>query len=132
MSLHLLTKCPKCGLSLTFPAMPSIDYVIEGLMAESGGKCPECGEQVVVGQPPPKPVRSDALALASSVDEVRAVPVVDLPLSIRCRLAISRLGVSTVGELLDLKKQTVRERLREDPAFMDGVEQLLGKHNINW
>jgi hypothetical protein len=112
--------------------MPSIDYVIEGLMSESGGQCPECGEQVIVDRPPPRPAPSNLLTLAVTLDEVRAVPVVDLPLSIRCRLAICQMGFSTVGELLDLGRQNVHERLREHPDLMEEVVELFGRLNLEW
>jgi DNA-directed RNA polymerase subunit RPC12/RpoP len=132
MPLYLPDECPKCGVRLMLPAM-SVDYIIEGLMAESGGKCPECGEQVVVDQPPQrKPRVDDLLDVAKTIDEIRAVPVVDFALSVRSRRAIFRLGVNNMGDLLDLTRQTAHERLSDQPNVLEELEQLLAKHGIHW
>lgn len=133
MSHYLLTPCPKCGLPLTFPGMPSVDYVIEGLIARTGGKCPECGEQVVVDQEPPREVAPmNMLTEATTIDEIRAFPIVDLPLPLRCRLAITTLGVCNLGELFDLTRPIVRERLAEHPSYIEDIERLFNEHAIEW
>lgn len=133
MPHHLPHTCPGCGLALHYPTMPSVEYVIEGLLAETGGRCPECGEQVVFCEEPPPRECIDAFATADSLEELRAVPIVDLPLSVRCRLAIFRMGLETVGDILDSPRERVCRRLREtDPAYTEDLCRLLGERDIPW
>jgi len=132
MAKHLLHPCPNCGASMHFPAMPSIEYVIAGLMAESGGKCPLCGEQVVVDQPPPPRAPHDPFAEARTLEQMREIQIVDLPLSVKCRLALTRANAETLGDLLNHGRAAVLRHLGEFSACADDLCRLFAKHNIRW
>jgi hypothetical protein len=69
---------------------------------------------------------------AMSAGDYRAVPVVDLPLTVRCRLAIIRLGVENLGELLKLTRNVAHDRLGEHLEYIEEVERLLDLHGIEW
>ena len=94
-------------------------------MASTGGKCPQCATQVVVDEPqdqgrPPYP-----LSVAQTEEEIRAVPIVDLELSVRCRLALTRIGLNTVGDLLELTKTDLDSRLGQIQSCIREVDDML-------
>src|SRR5438445_6977844 len=102
MPYHVQTPCPTCGKRFDFPLTGCVTGVAEMLLETSSGNCPVCGTRVVIDDPSHQEILShDPLAAAKSTDEIRAVQVVDLPLSVRCRNALRKLGARTLGDLLD-------------------------------
>jgi hypothetical protein len=132
MAKYLLHPCPNCDASMHLPAMPSIECIIEGLMAETGGKCPLCGEQVVVDEPPPPRAPYDPFAEAQTPQQVREIKIVDLPLSVRCRLALTKTDSETLGDILNHGRHAVLKHLGESSACAHDLCRLLAKHSVVW
>lgn len=124
MAKYLLDPCPNCDTPMHFPAMPSIEFVIERLMADSGGKCPICGEQVVVDELPPKKQPLDPLGAAHATEGICQLNINDLPLSVRCRAAIVQTKAVTVGDLLERGRDGVLEDLGENSACAQDLCRL--------
>src|SRR5262245_10957071 len=103
MEYHVENPCPTCREDFSSPVTGCMTFAAEALLATSDGNCPVCGTRVVKDGPPARDCRQhDSLAEAATPDEVRAVPVFDLPLSVRCRNLLDKLGVVTFGNLLDM------------------------------
>ena len=121
----VLNPCPTCGERFDFPVTGCMTFVGDLLMASTGGKCPKCGTQVVVDGPQDQDQRVDSLSLAQSDDEIRAVQIVDLDLSVRCRLAPVRAGLETVGDLLELAKADLADRLGHVQSCIKEIDEIL-------
>ena len=124
------TPCPTCGRQFDFPPTGCVTGVAEMLLATSDGNCPVCGTRVVTDEPPVRSSYRDMLDGAKTMDEIRAVQVVDLPLSVRCRLALTKLGAKTVGDLLDLSVVVVFDRLGAASLCAEELRQLFYRHKI--
>ncbi len=94
-------------------------FVVEGLLAHSKGNCPDCGTRVVVERSGPDVLRSDPLSLAGTLSEKLAVLVIDLPLSVRCRNTLNKLGIKTVANLLSRPYEDIRD------SFADSLNDLM-------
>ncbi|WP_145052718.1 hypothetical protein [Lignipirellula cremea] len=132
MTSHVLNPCPQCGRRFDFPLTGCMTFVAESLIANSNGKCPECGTPVVVDQPLPTAEHVDSLAAAQTDSEKRDVKIVDLPLSIRCRLQIHKMNIETLGGLLQISKDAVRQQLAESPTYIDDIQSMLDEHGLKW
>jgi DNA-directed RNA polymerase alpha subunit len=126
MPRFVLNPCPKCGKRFDFPVTGCITFVDTFLLAHNEGRCPECGTQVVVderqehgGHP------ADSLSAAKANEEIRGVKIVDLDLSVRCRLALTRIGIDNLGALLQLTKDDLSKQLEQLPLCIDEIEEFL-------
>ena len=131
---HVLNPCPSCGKRSDFPLTGCLSFVAESLISASNGMCPECGTRVVIDSPPPE---SDAVAVnpldaAKTVEEKLAVPIVDLPLSVRCRLKMSTLEAGTLGEFLQVPASDIRKHFEDDRSSIDQIAELLNQHGVSW
>ncbi|MEO1526641.1 MAG: hypothetical protein AAFX06_14490 [Planctomycetota bacterium] len=116
--MQLLHPCPGCGAAMHFPAMPSIESVTEELLEHSDGKCPLCGTMAVVETAPPP--RSSASAAVT-----RDSRIIELPLSIRCRAKLHRLGLQTLGEAFNRDQHSLFALLGPHAAeFLSLVDRL--------
>jgi len=107
-------------------------FVAETLLATSDGNCPVCGTRVVKEGPYPRDSRPhDSLAQAATPEEVRSVPVVDLPLSVQCRNSLHKIGVKTFGDLLDMSILAVCNRLGTESKCAEQVRDLVRRHKIS-
>jgi hypothetical protein len=132
MDHHVLTPCPTCGNTFDFPVTRCVTFVAETLLATSDGNCPMCGTRVVKDGPDPRDSkRHDPLAEAATPDEVRAVPVVDLPLSVHCRNLLNKMGVTNFGNLLDMSILAVCDRLGTGSNSAEEVRELVRQHKIS-
>jgi DNA-directed RNA polymerase subunit RPC12/RpoP len=131
MPYQVQTPCPTCGKRFDFPLTGCVTGVAETLLATSGGNCPVCGTRVVIDQPLREVLTRDLLADARTMDEIRAVPVVDLPLSVRCRLALTKLGADTVGDLLDISIGAVCDRLGTTSPCAEQLRELCRQHKFD-
>ena len=107
-------------------------FVAESLVASSNGKCPDCGTLVVTDSPPPEFVPVDAMASAKNATERLAVLIVNLPLSVRCRNKMHKLGAETLGEFLQLPAATVLDHFGGDPTSIEQIAKMLEQHDIPW
>lgn len=81
---------------------------------------------MVVAEPPGENhSRVDSLSVAQTDEEIRAVEIVDLDLSVRCRLALSRIGVETVGQLLELTKSELANRIGHIQSCVEEIDTIL-------
>lgn len=127
MSREVLNPCPKCGKRFDFPLTGCMTFVDEFLMASTGGKCPECGTQVVLDRPVEFRRRQvNMLLAAKSPAEAEAVQLVDLDLPVRCRLLLMRMGIETFGDLVQHAKETfLSPRLESGISCLEEVLKLL-------
>jgi DNA-directed RNA polymerase alpha subunit len=121
----VLNPCPTCGEQFDFPVTGCMTFVGDLLTASTGGKCPKCGTQVVVDEPQEQGHRVDSLSLAQSEEEIRAVKIVDLDLSVRCRNALVQMGLETVGDMLELTKTDLANRLGHIQLCIKEIDDLL-------
>lgn len=132
MAQTLLTPCPGCGKRFNMPLTGCITGVVEQLLADSEGKCPDCGTCVVVDQPEVERTAYDPFADAHSLAEIRAIPIVDLQLPVRCRLTLTNMGATTVGDLLDAGRQAVREHTEDSTSCAEQLQELFARNNVPW
>jgi hypothetical protein len=102
------------------------------LLASSDGNCPECGTRVVVDEPTLDYRPRNPFADAESMEDTRAIKVVDLALSVRCRLTLTKMGADTVGDLLDAGRQSVLEHVGETSVCGEELLQLLAENKVVW
>ena len=126
----VINPCPTCGKRFDFPITGCMTMVEEWLTNSTGGKCPGCGTLVVVDELPPREAYVCPLERAETDAQRRAVPIVDLPLSVRCRLLVHRLSVANLGELLAKPQDAVRESLGE--SKFQQVQELLDRFHMKW
>jgi hypothetical protein len=107
-------------------------FVAEFLMAGSGGKCPDCGATVVVEESAEDRRRRAPLLVARSNAEKLAVRIEEPELSVRTQLALAKLGIATVGDLLRLAKEHVRSQFAQSSYSFEEVTTLLAEHGIDW
>ncbi len=99
MDSRILNPCPMCGKRFDFPLTGCMTFV-DQLLKASDGKCPDCGTQVVLDDQP----EPSAWELA---DDFRDFPLAELDLSVRTRVAIDKMQIHFVGELLKLSKAQI-------------------------
>lgn len=87
---------------------------------------------VVVDEQPHRRYPRDLLAEATTDSERRAVMIVDLDLSIGCRHKLHRLGLSTLGELLQQPHDSLRSALGESSSCFEQVQALLAHYGMEW
>jgi hypothetical protein len=132
MASHVLNPCPHCGRRFDFPVTGCMTFVAESLIANSGGRCPNCGTMVVFDGLPPHMSVVGPLVAAETPEEKLKVNVVDLPLPVRCRAKIYKLNVETLGDLLCLSKNIVRSHLADSPNCFPEIEEMLNEHGLEW
>ena len=121
-----------CGKRFDFPLTGCVTGVAEMLLANSDGNCPECGTRVVVNEPPPEYVPRNSFADAKSVDETRKIKIVDLHLSVRCRLALTKMGAETVGDLLDFGREAVLHHIGQSSVCAEQLCDLFAENRVVW
>ena len=129
---HVINPCPTCGKRFDFQLTGCMSFVDEWLTTSTGGICPACGTIVVVAEPPPNHVIQSPLDRAQTSAEKRAVPVVDWPLSIRCRAWVNKMGIKTIGDLLDQDPEKLRLQLAGSPGYFEQIEEMLSDHGLQW
>ena len=107
-------------------------FVAESLIASSNGKCPDCGTLVVTEFPLPEFVSVDAMTSARNTTEKLAVLIVNLPLSVRCRNKMQKLGAETLGEFLQFPAATVLDHFGGDQTSIEQILEMLEQHDILW
>ena len=129
MTQTVLTPCPTCGKRFDFPLTGCITGVVDMLLATSDGNCPECGTRVVVDEPPPDYLPRNPF---SETSDARAVPIVNLELSVRCRLALTKLPAETVGDILDHGRDSVIAHIGPDTSCCADLLELFSQNNVQW
>lgn len=129
MTLTILTPCPTCGKRFDFPLTGCVTGVVEMLLASTDGYCPECGTLVVVDETPAQH-RSPNLFVTTS--DARSIPIVNLELSVRCRLALARLPANTVGDLIDQGRDVVVDHLGAETTCCRDLLKLFAEKRVNW
>lgn len=132
MAAHVLDTCPNCGKRIGLPLTGCTTLVGESLIANSGGKCPDCGADLVDDHPLRDVGSFDLLAAAKNEGEKLDVNVVDLPLPIRLRLLIIKMNVGTLGGLLDLPRDLVRDELSDHVSYFSQIEEMLDGYGLSW
>lgn len=132
LNQHVLNPCPSCGKRFDFPVTGCMTFVAESLIAGSSGKCPVCGTLVVTDSPPPEFVPLDAMTSAKNTTERLAVLIVNLPLSVRCRNKMHKLGAETLGEFLQIPAAAILDHFEGDPTSIEQIVEMLKKHDIPW
>jgi hypothetical protein len=131
MANSVLNPCPTCGKRFDFPLTQCMTMVDEFLLASTGGKCPQCGTPVVIaGSPSPGEKLLALLAQAQSEEEINQINVAELELSVRSHLALSRAGLYTLGDLLQLTQPQLAERLSAHSGQIAEIEQLLAEGGL--
>jgi Bacterial RNA polymerase, alpha chain C terminal domain len=121
MRNDVLNPCPTCGKQFDVGGcMTFVDYFLEKCF---GGKCRVGGTQVVSQvpldqQPPGWEETSDLI-------ELRAVLLVDLNLSVRTTLSLDKLGIATVGDLLDTTEANIRNQVIMPEHVIEEIRRLL-------
>ena len=128
----VITPCPKCGKRFDFPLTGCITGVAEKLLANSDGNCPDCGTRIVVDEELSERLPHDPFAEAATGDETRGIPIVDLALSVRCRLTLTNMGAQTVGDLLDSGREAVLQRLGESTMCAEDLLALFSANDVDW
>jgi hypothetical protein len=130
--LEVLHPCPTCGRRFDFQLTGCVTFVVEGLLAHSKGNCPDCGTLVVVERSGSDVLQSDPLSLAGTLAEKRAVLVIDLPLSVRCRNTLNKLGIKTVAHLLSRPYEEIRDSFTDSPQRLDELNEMCLAHDLHW
>ncbi len=128
--LEVLNPCPTCGRRFDFQLTGCTTFVVEGLLAHSKGNCPDCGTLVVVESSGPV-LRSDPLSLSGTLSEKLAVLVIDLPLSVRCRNTLNKLGIKTVANLLSRPYEEIRDSFADCPQRLDELNEMCLAHDLH-
>lgn len=121
--------CPTCGERFDVRLNGCATDVADRLLANSDGNCPACGTRVVVDQPPPEDLPRSPFA---ETTDARSVPIVDLALSVRCRLALTDLPAETVGDILEYGLDAVVAHVGRGSSCSADLLELFSKHNVNW
>ena len=85
---------------------------------------------VVIDRPETYVDPHDVLAAATTEAEKLRVPIVDLPLSVRCRQRINQLQIKTLDGLLHSPPDTVRQHLGD--SLWDQLQEMLEAHGLHW
>ena len=64
--------------------------------------------------------------------DVRFVPIVDLHLSVRCRLALTQLPAETIGDILEHGRDSVVDHIGADSSCCADLLELFSANNIDW
>lgn len=132
MTQTVLTPCPTCGKRFDFPLTGYITGVADQLIASSNGNCPGCGTLIVADEPPTEYRQKNPFVDASSLDAVRRVAIVNLELSVRCRLALTKMDATSVGDLLDFGRDAVIFQVRECSGCAEDLLTLFADNNVDW
>ena len=132
MAQTVLTLCPTCGRRFDFPLTGCVTGVADMLLADSGGNCRDCGTRVVVDEPPPEYLPRNPFAEIRTPDDTRAIKIVNLDLSVRCRLTLTKMGAVTVGDLLDAGRQSVLEHVGESSVCAEQLLELFSENKVAW
>lgn len=119
----VLDPCPTCGKRFDFPLTGCMTMVEEFLTKTHRGKCPECGTQIVVDDPTTE-FRTGSCIATWDAKSILEIQVVDLKVSVRCRLHLYQAGIRTVGDLLQLTTAEIAARSSELPRSVDEISQL--------
>ena len=123
----VLNPCPTCGTRFDFNGcMTFVDYFLEKL---SGGKCPDCGTQVVIRVA--ESFRPELWERATTESEIRSVVIEQLDLSVRTRRSLEQAGIATVGELLDSTEAQIRRGLAVSDSVIAEIERLLATKGLS-
>jgi len=63
---------------------------------------------------------------------VRLIPIVNLELSVRCRLALTKMAASTVGDVLDYGRDAVIAHVGDCTGCADDILALFAENNVEW
>lgn len=88
--------------------------------------------RVVVNEPPPRFLPTNPFSAANTIEETRGIKIVDLAISVRCRLTLSNMGADTVGDLLDAGRQSALEHVGDSSACAEELTELFSEHNVSW
>src|SRR4051794_27541007 len=110
----VLNPCPNCGKR--FDVMGCMTFVDQHLEASHGGKCPTCRTRVVVQVS--DPLQPEAWERAMTLHAIRAVLIDELYLSVRTRVVLRRVGITTVGDLLDSTEARIRRGDRASDSMI--------------
>jgi rRNA maturation protein Nop10 len=119
--------CPTCGKRFDVRGcMTFVDYFLEQL---SGGKCPDCGTQVVFQVP--ERFQPELWEQATTDTEIRAILIEELGLSVRTTRSLEQVGITTVGELLDSTEARIREGLTVSDSVIAEIGRLLASKGLS-
>jgi endogenous inhibitor of DNA gyrase (YacG/DUF329 family) len=123
----VLNPCPTCGKRFDVgDCMTFVDYFLEQL---HGGKCPDCGTQVVFQVP--ERFQPWLWEQATTESEIRAIVIDELDLSVRTRRSLEQVGITTVGELLDSTEARIRQGLTVSDSVIAEIERLLASKGLS-
>jgi hypothetical protein len=125
---EVLNPCPTCGKR--FDVGGCMTFVDQFLTELHGGKCPDCGTQVVKqvegGWQPEVWERATGLA------DIRAVRIDALDLSVRTKNSLEQLGIVSIGDLLDCGAGRIRRGLAVAEPVLREVRQLLAEKSLSF
>jgi rRNA maturation protein Nop10 len=123
----VLNPCPTCGKRFDIGGcMTFVDYFLE---KSHGGKCPDCGTQVVIRVP--ERFQPEVWERAKSLPEIRAVVIEDLYLSVRTKRSLEQVGITTVGDLLDSTEARIRDGVSVSDSVIAEIERLLASKRLS-
>ena len=106
--------------------MTFVDYFLEKL---NGGKCPDCGTQVVFEVP--ERIQPELWERATTASEIRAIVIEELGLSVRTTRLLEQVGITTVGELLDSTEARIRQGVTVSDSVIAEVGRLLASKGLS-
>lgn len=123
----VVNPCPTCGKRFDIGGcMTFVDYFLDKL---NGGKCPRCGTQVVFQVP--ERFQPELWERARTETEIRAIAIEELDLSVRTKRSLEKVGINTVGELLDSTEAQIRRGLAVSDSVIAEVKRLLASKDLS-
>jgi DNA-directed RNA polymerase alpha subunit len=117
----------KCGKQFDIGGcMTYLDYFLE---RSHEGKCPVCGTQVVIRVQ--ARYQPEVRERAKTLPEIRAVVVEELDLSVRTKLSLEQVGITTVGHLLDSTEARIRHGVNDSDSVIAEIERLLASKRLS-
>jgi len=123
----VLNPCPTCGKR--FDLNGCMTFVGDFLEKLHSGKCPACGTQVVIRVS--DPFQPEIWEQATTLPEIRTIAMEKLDLSVRTRISLRKLNITTIGDLLDSSEATFQQGLAVPDSVIDEIRRLLATKGLS-